>query len=42
MSEWVVVFKAYSTILKLYHGVNKLSFEQWDDDEVGFVLEQQA
>ena len=40
MSEWFL-FSANSAIFQLYHGENKVNF-QWDGDEVGFVLYQQA
>jgi hypothetical protein len=37
MSQWVL-FNANSAIVQLYYGVNY----QWDDDEVRFVLNQDA
>ena len=38
VSEWLL-FNANSVIIQLYHGENIF---QWDDDEVHFVLDQQA
>ena len=40
MSEWLL-FNINSAIFQLYHGENKVIFNEIDD-EVRFVLDQQA
>jgi hypothetical protein len=42
--EWVGVwlFNANSAIFQLYHRWSKLIFNQWNDEEVCFVLDQHA
>ena len=40
MSEWVIIVIAKWAIFYLYHGENK--YFQWNDDDVRFVLDQQA
>jgi hypothetical protein len=41
VSEWSL-FNANSAIFQLYHGENKLIFNEMNDDEVCFVLDQHA
>jgi len=41
MSEWLLL-NANSAIFQLYHGENKLIFNEMMDDEVRFVLNKHA
>ena len=41
MSEWLF-FNANSAICQLYHGENKLTFNETGDDEVRFAVDKHA